>query len=122
MSNETENLSQETPAEYSEARPSEDDKPKGNETSEQIRTEIEETRAELTETIDALQDKLAPAVETAKKLNEAAAPAKEKVKEKIPVVIDYVRNNPKIAAGVGVALAVIGFVIKRRRASSSYWV
>lgn len=125
------------------------DEPTGNETSDQIRAEIEETRAELTETIDALQDKLdpnrikdraidatvgkvqnlahsaqekiAPAVETAKKLNEAAAPAKEKVKEKIPVVIDYVRNNPKIAAGVGVALAVIGFVIKSRRASANYW-
>jgi histone H3/H4 len=32
----------------------------GKETSEQIRQEIEDTRAELTQTIDALQDKLDP--------------------------------------------------------------
>ena len=125
----------------------------GNETSDQLRQEIEETRAELTETIDALQDKLDPnrikdraiestvgrvqefahtasekigpvaekAVEAAKKLSEAATPAKAKAKEKFPALIETARNNPAIMAGVGVAAFVIGWAIRRRgRASASY--
>ena len=71
----------------------------------EIRAEIAQTRGELSETVDAIQDRLRPsnlASQAASSVKEAALDKAHDVAESEPVI--YVRANPIPAAMVGVGL------------------
>ena len=107
------------------------------ESAEQIRAEIEETRAEMSQTIDALQDKLNPQhiksqvaekvhdatigraqdlvhsaseklAPAGEKISEVVAPAAQSAKEKGAPVLQFVQQKPVVFAAI--VAAVLAFI------------
>ncbi len=94
------------------------------EEAEQIEAEIDQTRAEMTETIDAIGQKLAPANiaqqardKTVGRVEEMVSNAGYRAQEAGSGILDTVRQNPVPAAmaGIGIGWLILG----RQRTSTS---
>jgi hypothetical protein len=83
-------------------------------TTEEIRSQIERTRAEMSETIDAIQNRLSP--------RRLMTDAKEKVKDAFSTerAIQVVKSNPVPMALIGAAVAAltVGTWMRSRNGSS----
>ena len=100
-------------------------------TTEEIRADIEQTRAELSETIDAIQEKLAPDTlkEQAKEVvrdatvgraEQALGDAQETVREAGTGIMDMIKQNPIPVAMVGLGLGWLWFNRQRQSSESEY--
>jgi len=99
--------------------------------TEEIRTDIEQTRAELSETIDAIQEKLAPDTlkEQAKEVvrdatvgraEQALGEAQETVREAGTGIMDMIKQNPIPVAMMGLGLGWLWFNRQRQSSESEY--
>lgn len=81
-------------------------------TTEEIRSQIEQTRAKMSETIDAIQNRLSPA--------RLVTDAKEKVKDGAERAIQVVTSNPVPMTLIGAAVAAltVGAWIRSRNGTS----
>jgi hypothetical protein len=87
----------------------------------EIRAEIEQTREEMSETVNAIQDRLRPgnlASNAADNLREAASERVRDIAESEPV--QYARSNPIPTAMVGIGIAGLAWLAFSRRESSDY--
>jgi len=100
-------------------------------TPEEIRADIEQTRAELSETIDAIQEKLAPDTlkEQAKEVvrdatvgraEQALGEAQETVRGAGTGIMDMIKQNPIPVAMVGLGLGWLWFNRQRQSSESEY--
>jgi hypothetical protein len=88
--------------------PSRDEKPETR--TRELRAEIERTREDMSETVDAIQDRLRPgniAANAAESIRETASDATRDLVESEPVM--YVRANPIPIAMIGAGLAWLAF-------------
>ena len=95
------------------AQPSEPKSPEQEQ--EDLRREIERTRAELGETVQALSQKADVKAHAREKVDQARAQAQSKVHDVQQKMPEPVRERPVVplAAGIGVALVLL-WLIRRR--------
>jgi hypothetical protein len=81
--------------------------------TEQLRREIERTRAELGETVEALSHKADVKAQARAKAEQAKVQAREKAE----LARSQVQQNPAVplAAGIGVAIVALWMIRRRRR-------
>jgi MYXO-CTERM domain-containing protein len=75
-----------------------------------LRAEVESTRAELGETVEALATELSPRTQAQRKADQA----KDKARTHWQRVQEAVQEDPRRAAGAGVAVVLL-LVLRRRR-------
>jgi hypothetical protein len=82
--------------------------------TEQLRREIERTRAELGQTVEALSHK----ADVKAQARARADAAKQQARQKAELVQSQAREKPAVPLAVGIGVAVVGLWLLRRRRRS----
>jgi hypothetical protein len=82
--------------------------------TEELRREIERTRAELGATVEALSHK----ADVKAQARRRAELAKQQAREKAELVKTQAREKPALPAAIGIGVALVGLLLIRRRRRS----